>query len=97
MWAEGMDGGSVGRAIEPRTAGREPRGPPTDPPRGGKAAPPPGPLAGCQGVLNPVSVDPDSDGVLKVNNSSALFVEALIAAVGTDSPPPPPACAERSG
>jgi hypothetical protein len=86
--------GNRSGVIAPRPVGGIPRAA-LVPPRGACAAPPPGPLAGCQGAEMPSKSEAfDAAGVLKVSQS---FAESLPARPAVESAPeaaaaePPPA------
>jgi hypothetical protein len=73
-----------------------------EPPRGGRAAPPPGRLAGCHGALKPDWVACGSAGSVKVSqspvSSSPVAVWALLPMAGSPGAAlPPPAGALTGG
>jgi len=70
LLADGVDGGSLKGVIAPRVVAFGAPGP-LDPPRGGKAAPPPARAIGCQGVLMPDSVESEAEAGLRGSQSPA--------------------------
>jgi len=68
LLAPGVDAGRRNGLIALRVVGVAVLGPP-DPPRGGKAAPPPVRAIGCQGVLMPDSADSAAEAGRRVSQS----------------------------
>jgi len=68
LLAPGVDAGRLNGLIALRVVGVAVLGPP-DPPRGGKAAPPPVRAIGCQGVLMPDSAESAADAGRRVSQS----------------------------
>jgi hypothetical protein len=89
--AAGMDCGSFAAAVDPLVGAFVGLSPP-EPPRGGSAAPPPGPVAGRQGMLMPWDCDGSepTEGIRASRSGDGLRF-AVAANLSTPCPCPPPA------